>query len=64
MNSIYKDFQSAPSEDFLTQFNKFSSEFTGDPEQRVKQLLQSGKMSKEQFDSYAQVANQLIRFIK
>jgi len=31
---------------------------------RVKQMLQNGQMSQEQFNQIAQMANQLYRFIK
>ena len=51
-------------ENFVTQFNQFRSMFTGNPETQVKQLLQSGKMSQEQFNNFAQTANQLRRLIK
>ena len=49
---------------FLTQFNQFRSTFSGNPEAQVKQLLQSGRMSQEQFNQLAQTANQLQQLIK
>jgi hypothetical protein len=68
MNSIYNDFKGTnplgQMGDFLTQFNQFRSMFTGNPEAQVKQLLQSGRMSQEQFNQLAQTANQLQKFIK
>lgn len=69
MNSLYNFFQSRPQQNnpvgnFLTQFNQFRSTFTGNPEQQVKQLLSSGKMSQEQFNQLAQTANQLRQLIK
>ena len=50
--------------DFLTQFNQFRSTFSGNPEQQVKQLLQSGRMSQDQFNNLAQTADQLRQFFK
>lgn len=47
----------------LTQFNQFRSIFTGNPQEQVQKLLQSGKMTQEQFNSLAQTANQLRSFI-
>ncbi len=71
MNSLYNFFQPQsqpqqgnPITNFLTQFNQFKSTFTGNPEEQVKQLLSSGKMSQEQFTHFAQTANQLRQFIK
>lgn len=71
MNSLYNFFQSSPRpqqnnsmNNFLTRFNQFRSTFTGDPEQQVKQLISSGKISQEQFNQAAQIANQLRQLIK
>jgi hypothetical protein len=49
---------------FISQFNQFRSIFSGNPETQVKQLLQSGRMSQEQFNQFAQTANQLQQLIK
>lgn len=43
----------------LNQFNQFRSQFNGNPEQQVKQMLASGKMTQEQFNQLSQMANQL-----
>jgi ABC-type transporter Mla subunit MlaD len=66
MNSLFNDFQPQQNSmsNFLTQFNQFKSTFTGNPEQQVKQLLSSGRMSQEQFNQLAQTANQLRQLIK
>lgn len=67
MNSLFNDFkpqQNNSMNNFLNQFNQFKSTFTGNPEQQVKQLLSSGRMSQEQFNQFAQTANQLRKLIK
>ena len=66
MNSLFNDFQPQQNSinNFLTQFNQFKSSFAGNPEQQVKQLLSSGRMSQEQFNQFAQTANQLRQLIK
>ena len=67
MNSLFNDFkpqQNNSMNNFLNQFNQFKSTFTGNPEQQVKQLLSSGRMSQEQFNQFAQTANQLQKLIK
>ena len=67
MSSLYNDFNPNPIDNignFLTRFAKFSSDFQGNPEQKARQLMASGQMSQEQFKQYAQIANQLYKFIK
>jgi hypothetical protein len=67
MSSLYNDFNPGPIgniANLLSQFHQFSSTFSGNPEMRVKQMLQNGQMSQEQFNQIAQMANQLYRFIK
>lgn len=67
MSSLFNDFNPGPTNNManlLSQFNQFRSTFSGNPEQQVKQLLQSGRMSQEQFNQLAQTANQLYRLIK
>lgn len=67
MSSLFNDFNQNPMGqmgDFLNQFNNFRATFSGNPEAQVKQLLQSGRMSQEQFNQFAQTANLLRQFIK
>ena len=67
MNSLFNDFrpqQNNSMNNFLNQFNQFKSTFTGNPEQQVRQLLSSGRMSQEQFNQFAQTADQLRKLIK
>ena len=69
MSSLFNEFQqsNAPNgqmNNFINQFNQFRSMFSGNPEQQVKQLLSSGKMSQEQFNQFAQTANQLRKLFK
>lgn len=67
MGSIYNDFkpnQTNQMSNFINQFNQFRSAFTGNPEQRVKQLLQTGQMTQEQFNQFAETANQLRSLLK
>ena len=44
----------------LDEFNNFKNNFSGNPQTEAQKLLQSGKMSQQQFQQYAQLAN-LIR---
>lgn len=67
MSSLYNDFNPNPRNnmgDFINRFNQFRSTFSGNPEAQVRQLLQSGRMSQEQFNQLAQTANQLRQLFK
>ena len=66
-NSLFNDFNPTPMSqmgNFINQFNQYRQTFMGDPEARVKQLLQSGQMSQAQFEQLAQTATQLRQLIK
>lgn len=43
----------------VEQFNQFVSNFRGDPKQKVEELLKTGQMSREEFNQYSQMANNL-----
>ena len=42
----------------IQQFQQFRASFQGNPQQQVQQLLNSGKMSQEQFNQLAGLARQ------
>ena len=48
----------------LQRFNEFRQSFTGDPEQVVKQLLQSGRMSQQQYAQLSQMASEFQKLLK
>lgn len=66
--SLYKEMnQPSPfnnMSNFLKAFNNFRSTFTGDPKAQVQQLINSGQLSQEQFNQFAEVANQIKNFIR
>ena len=47
----------------IQRFNQFRQAFQGDPRQQVQQLLNSGKVSQEQYNQAVQMANQLQRMM-
>lgn len=65
-NSLFNSFNQPPQSDnnFITEFNKFRSNFNGDPRAQVMQLLTNGQMSQEQFNQFAQTANRIRSLIK
>ena len=43
----------------IAQLNQFRQTFQGNPKQQVQQLLNSGRMSQEQFNQLSQMATQI-----
>lgn len=72
MNNLYKSLggtQQLPApfgnmQNLIQQFNQFRSTFRGDPKQQVQQLLNSGRMSQDQFNKLKQMADQLQGMLK
>lgn len=48
----------------INQINNFKNNFKGNPRAEVERMMQSGQLSQEQFNQYAQVANELVKYIK
>lgn len=48
-----------PITNMINQLNQFRQTFQGDPKQQVQQLLNSGKMSQQQFNQLSQMATQI-----
>ncbi len=63
MNELFQQFGSRTPMpggigDLIQQFQQFRASFQGNPQQQVQQLLNSGKMSQEQFNQLAGLARQ------
>lgn len=48
----------------IQQFMQFKNQYQGDPRQQVQNLLNSGRVSQEQYNQAVQMANQLMRIMK
>lgn len=63
-NPLYGQFgnqnQMNPMMQLINDARQLKQTFQGDPRQTVQQLVASGRMSQQQFNQYAQIANQLI----
>lgn len=46
-------------QDMMQRLNQFRQNFTGDAKQQVQQLLNSGKMSQNQYNQLSQLATQI-----
>lgn len=47
----------------INEVKNFQNTFKGNPKQEVEKLIQSGKLSQDQFNQYAQIANQILPYI-
>ena len=61
MNPLYQQMKSQPNQmsGFMSQFDAFKKTFHGDPQQMVQQMLNSGRISQEQYNNAVQLANKL-----
>ena len=48
-----------PMTQMLSEFQKFKQNFRGDPQQEVQKLLNSGKMTQQQYNQLQQMAMQM-----
>ena len=54
-------FQNA--QNLVNQFNQFRNTLQGNPQQMVQQLLQSGRMSQQDYNNYHQMANEFMKIL-
>lgn len=60
MNPLYNEMQSNNG-NMLQRFQQFRQNFKGNPQQQVQQLLNSGKVSQQQYNQAVQMAQQFQR---
>lgn len=69
-HDLFKQFgnQPAPNDGGFSQLvaevKRMQQTFRGNPQEEVQRLLQSGQMTQEQFNKYAQMANQIAHMIQ
>lgn len=51
-------------QNMLNRFNQFRQSFHGDPQQQIQQLMNTGKITQQQYNQAVQIAQQMMRFIK
>lgn len=49
---------------FMNQLNQFRAGLSGNPQQMVNNMVQSGQMSQEQFNYLSNMANQILPFFR
>lgn len=51
-------------QEMVGKLNQFKQSFQGDPKQQVQQLLNSGKMSQNQYNQLSQMATQIQKMLE
>ena len=52
--------QMNPTAQLVAEAKRLQQTMNGNPKQMVEELVKSGRMSQDQFNQYAQIANQLV----
>lgn len=55
--------QQMPQNSLIQRFRQFQQNFHGDPRQQVQQMLNSGRITQDQYNQAVQMANQLQRML-
>ncbi len=60
MNKLYEEMKPQnPYQDFIKQFEQFKKTISGNPKEQVQQLLNSGKITQQQYNAAVQQANMI-----
>lgn len=65
-NPLYRQIQQQsqnPMNVFMQRFQQFRQNFSGNPQEQIQNLMNSGKVSQEQYNSAYQMAQQMMRMI-
>lgn len=58
-NPLFNQLGGNPMSGMMQAFQQFARGVQGDPQQQIQQLLNSGKVSQQQYNRAVQIANQL-----
>lgn len=61
MNPLFTQMTNQNGNQFLNRLNELKRSFNGDPNQYIQQLLNSGKVSQQQYNNAVQMANQILK---
>ncbi len=60
MNKLYEEMKPQnPVQSFMKEFEQFKKTFSGNPQEQIQQLLNSGKITQQQYNEAVQKANML-----
>ena len=60
MNKLYEEMKPQnPYQNIMRQFEQFKKTFSGNPQEQIQQLLNSGEITQQQYNAAVQQANKL-----
>ena len=59
-NPLYNG-MNQPQNNIMQKFQQFQRMFKGDPKQQIQQMLNSGRVSQQQYNNAVQMANQFMK---
>ena len=62
-NPLFSMFGNQQMNPMVQRFQQFRQMFRGDPKQQIQQMLNSGKVSQEQYNQAVQTAQQIARMM-
>lgn len=62
-NYLFNQYGNPQTDNILKQFNQFRNSFKGDARSQIQQMLNSGKITQQQYDQAVQKANALARML-
>lgn len=62
-NPLYDAFTKNSNNNIIQQFQQFRQNFRGDPRQQIQQMLNSGRITQEQYNQAVQKAQMLQRML-
>lgn len=66
-NPLFNQFgqgqQQNPIQNIIDEIQNFKQMFKGDPKKEVEKLMQTGRMSQQQFNQLSQMANQILSIL-
>lgn len=62
-NPLFSMFGNQQMNPMMQRFQQFRQMFRGDPKQQIQQMLNSGKVSQEQYNQAVQTAQQIARMM-
>lgn len=63
-NALFQQLNSPVSNPMLTKLMQFKKAFSGNPQQMVQQMLNSGRISQAQLNQYAKQADEIYKMMK
>lgn len=62
-NQLYNEMSGNQQNNFLQRFNQFRQNFSGNPQQQIQRMLNSGQITQDQYNRAVQQAQNIMRML-